>query len=262
MPICEASIIEQTTVSDEYQLLRLEAGSVAAAARPGQFVHLRVPNLEPTALRRPFSIYRAADGEIALLYKRVGRGTDLLAALASGTSLSIMGPLGNGFPTDIGERQPVLIGGGYGVAPLVFLATRLPRRGLALLGGRRGVDVLCIQDLRDLGWDVKVATEDGSLGTQGRVTALLDRLQEAGTMPRQELFACGPDGMLRAVGQRAIAAGCRAWLSLDNRMACGIGACLACVQRVRDANGMTRIVRVCKDGPIFEARTIIWEDPS
>jgi dihydroorotate dehydrogenase electron transfer subunit len=261
MPLCEVVIVDQKPVSGGYCLLRLAAPEPAAAAQPGQFIHLRIPGLETTALRRPFSIYRAADGELAILYKRVGRGTDVLAALPAGTRLSLMGPLGNGFPLAAGDGPPILVGGGYGVAPLVFLASRLPCKGVVLLGGRRAADVLCADDFAALGWPVEVATQDGSLGTEGLVTDLLDR-HLAAEGPRPELFACGPDGMLRAVGSRAIAAGCRAWLSLDHHMVCGIGACLACVQQVRGADGGIRIARVCKDGPIFEARDIIWEDPA
>ncbi len=261
MPLGEAAILEQKPVSGGYCLLRLAAPELAAAAQPGQFVHLRIPGLETTALRRPFSIYRAGAGELAILYKRVGRGTDVLATLPAGTRLSLMGPLGNGFPLAVGDRLPILVGGGYGVAPLVFLASRLPRKGVVLLGGRRADDVLCIADFEALGWPVEVATQDGSLGTEGLVTDLLGR-HLAAEAPPAELFACGPDGMLRAVGSRAIAAGCRGWLSLDHHMVCGIGACLACVQRVRGADGGIHIARVCKDGPIFEARDVVWEDPA
>ncbi len=259
MPLCEATLVGQQPMKGGYSLLRLHAPALAAEARPGQFIHLRIATLEPTALRRPFSIYRAGKGELAILFKRVGRGTDVLASLTAGTRLSIMGPLGNGFPIAPGVKRPILIGGGYGVAPLVFLASRLPGRGVVLLGGRRADDILCTQDFEALGWTVSVATEDGSLGTQGLVTRLLDEaLDTVGETP--ELFACGPDGMLRAVCQRALARDCRAWLSLDHHMVCGIGACLACVQTLRLPGGGTRIARVCKDGPIFEAREIVWED--
>jgi dihydroorotate dehydrogenase electron transfer subunit len=261
MPLREASIIAQKPLTGGYFLLRLKTPALAESARPGQFVHLRIPSLEPTALRRPFSIYRAERGELALLYKRVGRGTDALATMPAGSVVSLMGPLGNGFPAADTGHLPILIGGGYGVAPLVFLASRLPRKGVVLLGGRRAEDVRCTSDFEALGWLVEVATEDGSRGAKGLVTALLDRhLARADAQP--ELFACGPDGMLRAVGTRAIAADCRAWLSLDHHMVCGIGACLACVQKLRAPDGNTRIARVCKDGPVFEAREIVWEDPA
>lgn len=256
MQLSEAMVLEQRTLTGGYRVLRIVAPELAAAARPGQFVHARVPGLDAAALRRPFSIYAAADGVVALLYKTVGRGTERLAQIAPGTPLSLLGPLGNGFPLDTAGRTPLLVAGGYGVAPLSFLAARLPRRGTALLGGRGAEDILCAEDFEALGWQVEIATQDGSRGTRGLVTALLDRHFAAGATP--ELFACGPDGMLRAVGERAMAAGCRAWLSLDNHMVCGVGACLACVQTLRDASGHERLARVCTDGPIFEAREIVW----
>ncbi len=259
MPLCEATITEQSHLTGGYRLLRLAAPEIAAAAAPGQFVHLRIPNLEPTALRRPLSIYQTNDNDLTSLYKPTGRGTIKLAELAVGTKVSLLGPLGNGFPLDTGERLPLLVGGGYGVAPLVFLASRLARPGVALLGGRSAEDVLCQEEFEALGWRVEVTTQDGSRGQRGLVTELLPRYL-ADQARECELFACGPRGMLRAVGERAIAAGRRAWLSLDNHMACGIGACLACVQQVRNATGEVVWQRVCKDGPVFEARQIVWEE--
>ncbi len=258
MQLKDVTIVDQKVLSGGYHRLRLYAPEVAARACPGQFVHLRIPGLEPSALRRPFSIYRREDDGIAILYKRVGRGTERLAALVPGATLSLIGPLGNGFPLDIGTRRPILVGGGYGVAPLAFLAEALPHVGLVLLGGRTGADVLCARDFEDLGWGVELATQDGSLGKTGLVTDLLNSHLAVGA--EVELFACGPDGMLRAVGERALAAGCRAWLSLDHHMVCGVGACLACVQKIRDPRGEVTLKRVCVDGPIFEAREIVWED--
>ncbi len=240
-------------------VMEVEAPEVADGARPGQFVHVRVPHLESAALRRPFSLYGAEGGVLRLLYKTVGRGTEQLSRLEPGERVQIIGPLGNGFPLEP-QGVPVLVAGGYGVAPLAFLAGRLPVRGVVLAGGRGADDVLAMETFTELGWRVRVATQDGSRGERGLVTDLLDSELEAmrGAETRPELFACGPDGMLRAVGERALAAGCRAWLSLDKRMVCGVGACLACVQSLRRPDGSEWIGRVCHDGPIFEAREIIW----
>jgi len=255
---CMARVIEQHRLSADYFMLRLEAPEVTATARPGQFVHVRVSGLGDAALRRPFSIYGADQGVLALVYKTVGRGTEQLARLATGDSVSVIGPLGNGFPLDCGERVPLLVAGGYGVAPLSFLARRLGRRGVLLVGARRADDILCTADFTDLAWDVRVATQDGSRGKRGLVTDLLDACLATSPVVPSEIYACGPDGMLRAVGERAAAAGLRAWLSLDKHMVCGVGACLACVQRLRRADGSEWIGRVCHDGPVFEAREIVW----
>lgn len=248
-------------INADYRCLVLHAPDIACTARPGQFVHLRVTGLEPSALRRPFSIYHAAGDLLSVLYKTVGRGTEQLGRLRVGDTLTAMGPLGNGFPIETEPRTPLLVAGGYGVAPLAFLARQLPTRGMVMIGGRTTADILCEDDFVDLGWEVQVATLDGSRGTHGLVTVLLDNWLACHAMQPATFYACGPDGMLRAVGERAMRTGSRAWLSLDKHMVCGVGACLACVQRLRRPDGSTWIARVCRDGPVFEAHDIIWEDP-
>ena len=254
-----SKVLRQTPLTAGYWQLELEAPELAGQALPGQFVHVRVPGLEQVSLRRPFSIFGAQNGVLKILYKTVGRGTAQMNRLVPGDVLQVIGPLGNGFPLEP-AGVPVLVGGGYGVAPLCFLASRLARKGVVLAGGRTADDVLSIEEFERLGWQVRVATQDGSRGEQGLVTVLLDRELErlkADGKPA-ELFACGPDGMLRAVGARAIAAGCRGWISLDKHMVCGVGACLACVQNLKREDGTEWIGRVCHDGPIFEAREIVW----
>ena len=256
----KAKILEIRPLAQGYSVLTLHAPEIAAAAQPGQFVHVQVPTLEASRLRRPFSIYDAdpAQGLLYILYKVVGFGTARLAALPAGSDLQVLGPIGRPFPL-APEGLPMLVGGGYGVAPLWFLARSLPQKGLLFVGGRTAADILEVERFRTLGWEVRIATQDGSLGTQGLVTAPLDEAlrEAAGRGERCELFACGPDGMLKAVGQRAIDSGIKGWLSLDKHMACGVGACLACVQRVRCPEG-EKLARVCVDGPIFEARDILW----
>lgn len=252
-----ARILAIRPLAQGYQVLTLAAPAIAAEAKPGQFVHIRVPSLDPARLRRPFSIYDAEPetGRLHILYKTVGLGTRRLAALPVGTALPVLGPIGRPFPLDP-AGTPFLVGGGYGVAPLWFLASRLPCKGILFVGGRTAADILETDRFAEAGWDVRVATQDGSLGTPGLVTAPLDDALAA--KPRAELYACGPDGMLRAVGERAIAAGVKGWLSLDKHMVCGVGACLACVQKTRRPDGSETLARVCVDGPVFEAREIVW----
>ncbi len=252
-------VVSQTPLTSAYRALEVEAGEIVGSARPGQFVHLRVPGLERASLRRPFSIFGARDGLLKILYKTVGRGTEEMGRLRAGDEVQMIGPLGNGFPLEP-QGVPLLVAGGYGVAPLCFLASRLKQKGVLLVGGRTAADILACDLFEQMGWEVRVATQDGSLGEKGLVTAPLDR--ELGRLKTEgktaELFACGPDGMLRAVGERALASGSRGWLSLDKHMVCGVGACLACVQNLRREDGSTWIGRVCHDGPIFEAREIVW----
>jgi len=246
-------------VGGDYRQLVLDAPVTAGAAVPGQFVHLRVPRLDGSVLRRPFSIYRARDGRLSILYKTVGRGTRAMEHIAVGDTVDMIGPLGNGFPLEEIGNNPALVAGGYGVAPLSFLAGEVDVRGTVFIGGATDRDILCVGDFESLGWSVRITTEDGSLGEKGLVTHALDAWlgEQTGTAP--VYYACGPDGMLRAVGERAVAAGHTAWLSLDKHMGCGVGACLACVQKIRDEDGSVTWKRVCKDGPIFEASVIEWD---
>jgi dihydroorotate dehydrogenase electron transfer subunit len=255
--VCE--VVGHKPLTEVYREIELAAPEIAGQARPGQFVHVRVPGIGAASLRRPFSIYGADGGRLKILYKNVGRGTAAMTQLLPGDTMQVIGPLGNGFPLKP-EGEVLLVAGGYGVAPLFFLAGRLPRTGVALIGGRAAVDILVREEFERIGWRVRVATQDGSLGEKGMVTDLLDRelerLRQEGV--RGEIFACGPEGMSRAVGERAVASGVRAWLSLDKRMVCGVGACLACVQKLRRKDGSMWLGRVCHDGPVFEAREIVW----
>jgi dihydroorotate dehydrogenase electron transfer subunit len=256
--ICKVMV--QRKLTDSYHLLELHAPEVARTARPGQFIHMRVAGLEETALRRPFSIFRVRGETLSLIYKTVGRGTRHLARLRAGDDVGIIGPLGNGFPlNEAAGRLPLLIAGGYGVAPLSFLASRMAVKGVLLAGGRTADDLLCLDDFTALGWEVQTATQDGSHGESGLVTVLLDRWLAAHAADGVELYVCGPDGLLRAVAERAARAGCRAWLSLDKHMVCGVGACLACVQKLRRADGSVWMGRVCHDGPVFEAAEVVWD---
>lgn len=247
-------VISNHVVRGAYHELLLQQPAITSLAQPGQFVHVRVPGIETTRLRRPFSIAGADHNVLRILYKDVGDGSHALTLLKKGDTLNVLGPIGRGFPLDC-DGVPLLVGGGYGVAPLGFLASRLPRKGVLFVGGRTKADILDLDRFQHLDWRIEVATEDGSMGTKGWVTLPLDAelTKTAGT-----LYACGPDGMLKAVGDRAIASGCKGWLSLDKHMVCGVGACLACVQKLRDNHGGEWLGRVCKDGPVFESRDIVW----
>jgi dihydroorotate dehydrogenase electron transfer subunit len=255
----QARVVSHGEYSGEYRLLVLDCPGVAADVKPGQFVHLRVPRYETAVLRRPFSVFVAEEGEVSILYKCVGGGTRALARVAPDEVVSVLGPLGNGFPPADPAAFPVLVAGGYGVAPLCLFAARSDRKGVAFVGAATERDVLGADEFRRHGWDVRVATEDGSAGRKGLVTDVVEDWLRSPSAPHApEFFACGPDGMLRAVGDRAIAGGWNAWLSLDKHMGCGVGACLTCVQRIRRPDGSEAWARVCRDGPVFEAREIVW----
>lgn len=259
MQIEDSTVIEQSAIKGGYNVIVFEAPGIAGSIFPGQFIHLRIPGLQDAVLRRPFSVYRSGGSELSILYKEVGKGTAAMKALEKGSVVSLMGPLGNGFPLDTGACTPVLVAGGYGVAPLSHLAGQLESMGMVFIGGRTADDVLCVDDFKRLGWDIHIATDDGSLGAKGVVTEILDSwLKERDDGVDPVFYACGPDGMLKAVGYIALAGGWQAWLSLDKHMGCGVGACLACVQKLRKEDGSEKWGRVCKDGPIFESREIVW----
>ncbi len=261
MRLEEAKVVEQREVRGGYNLLVLAAPAIAPGVRPGQFVHLRVPRLDDSVLRRPFSVFRAEDGRLSVFYKNVGRGTAAMKALAPGETVSLIGPLGNGYPAPSAGKLPVLVAGGYGMAALYLLAKGAPAKGVAFVGGKAADDILCVEDFKALGWEVRVATEDGSLGSKGLVTDALGAWLGAELKGRTpEFFACGPNGMLKAVGERAAQGGWTAWLSLDNHMGCGVGACLTCVQKIRTPDGGWEWLRVCREGPVFEGKSVVWEE--
>ncbi len=255
-----ATVIEHQNFQGDYRILRLAAPSVGPLVKPGQFVHLQVPRLGDRILRRPFSIYRAGSEGVSVLYKPVGRGTEAMRALRQGDTIDLVGPLGNGYPELTEGKTPVLVAGGYGNAALYLKAKALPVKGVAFFGGRTAQDILCVDEFKALGWDVRPTTNDGSLGTRGLVTDAFDPwMNEQADAAHLELFVCGPNPMLKAMGDRAIKGNFTAWLSLDQNMACGVGACLTCVIKRKTGDGW-EWARCCKDGPIFESREILWNE--
>ena len=250
-------VVEHTDIGSGYRQIVFDAPKIAANAQPGQFVHVRVPALEASALRRPFSIFNAEDGKLELLYKTVGRGTAALNAVKPGDEVSVMGPLGHGFPLKC-DGAALLVGGGFGVAPLYFLARRLLNSTAPILfvGGRTKADLLALDRFAALGVEVRAATNDGSAGVKGLVTDPLDdeliRLRTEGR--KFELFACGPDPMLKAVAMRATGTGMKGWISMDRHMVCGVGACYACIQKTVRGNS-----RCCIEGPVFAAADLVWD---
>jgi len=243
--------------TDRYFRLVVRAPEIAPLVQPGQFAHVRIPPLREALLRRPFSIFQAERDTFSILYKAVGKGTDILSRMRPGEELGVIGPLGHGFtlPRPGGET-PLLVAGGYGMAAMYLLAQRSPQRGIVFVGGRRRVDILCEAEFQALGWEVRPTTEDGSHGEQGIVTQpLIAELRR--TVAGRKLFACGPTPMLKAVGQLAADFELPAELSMDEHMCCGVGVCLTCVIPIRTADGW-EYQRTCTEGPVFEARAIAW----
>jgi dihydroorotate dehydrogenase electron transfer subunit len=233
---------------DHVELL-LEDAELAAVTRPGQFAHV----LTPGTLRRPISFSRVEGHQLGILFRVVGRGTAWLAERRPGDTLDVLAPLGRGFEPLPPGVPLCLVGGGVGIPPLFFAWQRYgqDRPVTVVLGARSAARLVMEEDFRRAGLFVVVTTEDGSRGERGQVTGPLARwLAEE---PHGVVWACGPVGMLRAVSE-LVPDRRRAWLALEQRMGCGVGACLACV--VPGARGGPRWVRVCSDGPVFRADAV------
>lgn len=237
---------------DNYSLLKLAPvkGSVPPV-KPGQFVQVEVPNSKTTYLRRPISINYADTHELWLLVRRAGAGTRSLCDTQEGSVLSVVLPLGNGFTTDV-KGTALLIGGGVGIAPLLMLGSKLAVRGVDvqfLLGARSMSDLLELDLFRQTA-PVHVATEDGSLGHKGLVTT--HPVLQSNEITH--IACCGPMPMMKAVAAIARERGINCEVSLENMMACGLGACLCCVEDTKDEGN----VCVCTDGPVFNINRLKW----
>jgi dihydroorotate dehydrogenase electron transfer subunit len=258
-------IISNERDTDSYFRLVLRAPQIAPLIQPGQFAHVRVLTMNDALLRRPFSIFQVERDTFSILYKTVGKGTDALAQMGPGEELSVIAPLGHGFTVPKrGGETPLLVAGGYGMAAMYLLAQRSPQKGVVFVGGKKRVDILCEKEFQALGWDVRVTTEDGSHGEKGLVTQLLvaelrRKVPVAKRMmPHRKVFACGPTGMLKAVGKITEEFNVPTELSMDEHMCCGVGVCLTCVIPVK-AGDDWEYQRTCTEGPVFDSRQVEWE---
>jgi len=262
----DGEILENSEVGPERYKMVVYCPQIAREAKPGQFVHIRVSEGYNPLLRRPFSVHRVRGQEFSILYKVVGKGTEILSRKKKGEYLDILGPLGQGYRlAELASNisQSILVAGGTGVASLLFLAESILASGsklpiLVLIGAKNREEILCERDFRRLGCRVEVATEDGTTGYKGLVSQLLEKLLSPRETPRKPLvFACGPQEMLKRIGEisRRYRFSCQ--VSLEERMACGVGACLGCAVRVKNSPYIYK--RACKDGPVFDIGELIWE---
>ena len=253
--IKQLSVIEVSHPHQRYVLLKLTDTQPLPDMLPGQFVQVKVEGAANTFLRRPISInYVDRDSnQLWLLVQIVGEGTQRLSQLKAGDKLDLVFPLGNGFSMEIKpDESCLLVGGGVGVAPLLYYGAELKRRGVSpvfLLGARSKNDLLQLDLFRELG-EVCVTTEDGSMGEKGFVT----NHSILGERQFDRIACCGPKPMMVSVARYAHANNIVCQVSLENMMACGLGACLCCVEKTVKGN-----VCVCKEGPVFDIRQLTWE---
>lgn len=246
----EGKVVGQKVLNASTKLIEIIAPKIAAEAKPGQFVNVKVLNGTAPLLRRPLGVaaVNAIDGTITLIYRIIGETTKLLAEYCNGDRLSIVGPLGNGFAPM--PKRALIVGGGVGLAPLLYLAAEAGAASVDVLMGGRTADELFWTDLyEDYVSHIYLTTDDGSLGTKGTVMALLPQLLADNDY--ECIYVCGPLPMMKAVAQTAAAAEIKCQVSLERYMCCGIGACLTCA-----CAGIGKRLKVCTDGPVFWAEEV------
>lgn len=238
------TVKENRQLTDSVWLMRME-GDTSAVAAPGQFVNIR---LDGFYLRRPISVFDCREGELSVIYKVVGKGTEQMSSLTPGKELDVLTGLGNGYDLSKVGKKPLLVGGGVGVPPLYYLAKKLIADGKTphvLVGFNTEAEIFGVEFFETLGCEVTVTTVDGSRGTKGFVTDAL------GALDYDYICTCGPEPMLKALYR---ATSCGGQYSFEERMGCGFGACMGC-----SCKTVTGYKRICKDGPILEREEILWE---
>ena len=260
MPIEEKSkIIASEQVAKNHFKITFYSAYISNHANPGQFLHVRCSRDTYPLLRRPLSIHNVEKDkdEVQILFKVVGTGTKMLSELKTGDRIDALGPLGNGFKIDTKKNVAVLVGGGYGIAPLFYLAKELKGKIKAIyafIGAKSKDSVICNEDFKSLGVEVVVGTEDGSMGKKCLICDPVNVLLSSKIIEDQtEIFACGPHGMLKELSSLALEKRIPCQISMEEKMACGIGTCLGCVVKTKEG-----YKKVCEDGPVFDSRDIIW----
>lgn len=247
----EAAVVEsQNMISDGIYDMWINTKDIALNAVPGQFISVYTKD-SSRLLPRPISICETDGSRLRIVYRVVGKGTDEFSGYSKGTEIRIIGPIGNGFPVFEGKKA-ILIGGGIGIPPMLELAKKIKASKEIVLGYRTN-DTFLADELSNYG-NVTIATDDGSLGYHGTVIDAIKKAEITGDV----IYACGPTMMLRAIKEYAAQNNIEAWISLEEKMACGVGACLACVCKSVEVDEHSQVhnKRVCKDGPVFNATEV------
>jgi dihydroorotate dehydrogenase electron transfer subunit len=271
-----AEILSNKKVSDPYYKMELKCPELVDEIKPGQFLMFKVREGYEPYLRRPFSFYEIkfskAQTSFEILYKVVGLGTRLISEMKGGEKVDIIAPLGNGFSISLDIRTVVIVAGGIGLAPLLFLTEEINQKRkekgeiIFLYGGQGRADIIDINRIKNCSSEVRICTEDGSIGSKMLVTELLEGyLREKGTGKYDRrsigIFSCGPKAMLRIVSSIAKKYDIPCQVSLESFMACGFGACLGCVVKVfQERSTEVAYERVCKEGPVFDSGRIVWDE--
>lgn len=266
-PLQYRAVVLATRRAGEYQILTLTAPGIPERARPGHFAAVAIGDERSgMLLRRAFSIYRverkgAAGGVMELVISAHGPGTQWLVERRRGDVLDVVAPLGKPFVLPKRPVACVLVGGGYGAAPLFWLAEKLQERGCRVdlvLGAATEARLFGVLEGRRIGSSMTVTTDDGSAGLAGRVTDVLPALMDE--HDTDVAYSCGPMAMLAAVTEVAAARGAHSQTAVEEAMACGIGVCMTCVLPVVGADGRTRMTRSCVSGPVFDGHSVRWRE--
>lgn len=239
-------ILKNENIAKDVYKMILE-GDTKFVRAAGQFINIQI---EGFYLRRPISVCDYDENTITIIYKIFGNGTDKLSTMKAGETLDILTGLGNGFNTNCEGDKPLIVGGGVGVPPLYRLCKELINKGkkpVVVFGFASKEDIFYEEEFKNLGVDVHIATVDGSYGTKGFVTNVIENLSDY-----TYYYACGPMGMLKAIHKSVEVDG---QLSLEERMGCGFGACMGCSIKTKNGNK-----RVCKEGPVFKKEELLWEE--
>jgi dihydroorotate dehydrogenase electron transfer subunit len=262
------SLQQNQKIFTDYRLFSFIDSHIPQAAQPGQFLMIRVNDTYEPFLPRPMSVHRIiknknneAEG-FQVLFKIVGKGTKLLAEKTEGEQLQVLGPLGNGFTIEKTCSEALLVAGGIGVAPLVFLIEEFAHTSTnikAFIGGATSQDLLALQIFKKHAQDLFITTEDGSQGKKGMITESLEEYLTGRNNTKDTImYACGPKEMLKQVALLSNKFKLPCQLSFESRMACGFGACLGCVIKTKSGNNNYDYKRVCIEGPVFNAQEVIW----
>jgi len=249
-------IVENIKIGSNAYKMTISLPKISGEAKAGQFVNVYT-GLGEMILPRPISINEidAQNGVLAIIYQVSGKGSDYFTTLPVGTEVKCVGPLGNGFMIDNSIKKNIIVGGGIGLPPLVELIKHLEGENHVFIGSR--TTPILVERLEELGAKVHIATDDGSVGFKGNVVQLLDEVKPEGGM----IYSCGPKIMLKYLAKWAMEMGIPCQVSLEERMACGIGACVGCAIKIqKKGESDWQHLKVCKDGPVFFGDEVIWDE--
>lgn len=257
----KADVTGNISLNKRFKLLSLSPLSIVKVPEPGQFYMLQAGDTYDPLLKRPFSVFGYEDNMLKFLYGIRGKGTQAISGLKSGDAINLIGPLGNSYPEPHGDF--IAVAGGIGIASLLPFLERFKNKAYLFYGARNKDELIMINEARALSKEMFIATDDGSKGSKGLITEILkDSLFI--THYSLPIYACGPVPMMRALAQIIEGKDIKCYVSLEEHMACGVGACLGCAVKIRSQNTEAKIQtwtykRVCKEGPVFGIEEIAWE---